>query len=64
MRRSGALRGAARHVHVVRPRLLAIIGFPGFSGFWSKDKIIETAFEHSWLVGIGAMLGAGSPRST
>ena len=22
---------------------LAIIGFPGFSGFWSKDKIIETA---------------------
>ena len=24
---------------------LAIIGFPGFSGFWSKDKIIETALE-------------------
>ena len=24
---------------------LAIIGFPGFSGFWSKDKIIETAFD-------------------
>ena len=22
---------------------LAIIGFPGFSGFWSKDKIIESA---------------------
>ena len=22
---------------------LAIIGFPGFSGFWSKDKIIEVA---------------------
>ena len=22
---------------------LAIIGFPGFSGFWSKDRIIETA---------------------
>ena len=28
---------------------LAIIGFPGFAGFWSKDKIIETAFaQNSW----------------
>ena len=38
---------------------LAIIGFPGFSGFWSKDKIIETALADSWLVGGLAMLGAG-----
>ncbi len=38
---------------------LAIIGFPGFSGFWSKDKIIETALVESWLVGGLAMLGAG-----
>ncbi|TCJ21743.1 NADH-quinone oxidoreductase subunit L [Nocardioides jejuensis] len=38
---------------------LAIIGFPGFSGFWSKDKIIETAFGYSPLVGALAMLGAG-----
>jgi NADH-quinone oxidoreductase subunit L len=38
---------------------LAIIGFPGFSGFWSKDKIIETALTDSWLVGLLAMLGAG-----
>ena len=38
---------------------LAIIGFPGFSGFWSKDKIIETALAESWLVGGLAMLGAG-----
>ena len=38
---------------------LAIIGFPGFSGFWSKDKIIETALADSWVVGILAMLGAG-----
>ena len=30
---------------------LAIIGFPGFSGFWSKDKIIETALAENWLVG-------------
>jgi NADH-quinone oxidoreductase subunit L len=38
---------------------LAIIGFPGFSGFWSKDKIIETAFEDNLWVGLGALLGAG-----
>ncbi len=38
---------------------LAIIGFPGFSGFWSKDKIIEVALTESWLVGLCAMLGAG-----
>jgi NADH-quinone oxidoreductase subunit L len=38
---------------------LAIIGFPGFSGFWSKDKIIETALADSWLVGLLALLGAG-----
>jgi NADH-quinone oxidoreductase subunit L len=38
---------------------LAIIGFPGFSGFWSKDKIIEAALADSWLVGICALLGAG-----
>jgi NADH-quinone oxidoreductase subunit L len=38
---------------------LAIIGFPGFSGFWSKDKIIEAAFTDSWIVGVGAILGAG-----
>ncbi len=38
---------------------LAIIGFPGFSGFWSKDKIIETAFTENVWVGLGALLGAG-----
>jgi len=38
---------------------LAIIGFPGFSGFWSKDKIIEAAFHDNLIVGIGAVLGAG-----
>jgi NADH-quinone oxidoreductase subunit L len=38
---------------------LAIIGFPGFSGFWSKDKIIEAALTDNWLVGVLAMVGAG-----
>jgi NADH-quinone oxidoreductase subunit L len=42
---------------------LAIIGVPPFSGFWSKDKIIESAFEGSgwqpWVFGTAALLGAG-----
>src|SRR4051794_13540382 len=38
---------------------LAIIGFPGFSGFWSKDKIIESAFGQNLIVGLAALLGAG-----
>ena len=38
---------------------LAIIGFPGFSGFWSKDKIIETALVENPVVGFCALLGAG-----
>ncbi|KRA87457.1 hypothetical protein ASD84_15350 [Nocardioides sp. Root682] len=38
---------------------LAIIGFPPFSGFWSKDKIIEVALIENPIVGICALLGAG-----
>ena len=42
---------------------LAIIGVPPFSGFWSKDKIIESAFVgegwQPWVLGGTAMLGAG-----
>jgi NADH-quinone oxidoreductase subunit L len=42
---------------------LAIIGFPGFSGFFSKDKIIEAAFDKGgtsgWIFGITALVGAG-----
>src|SRR3954452_16270346 len=38
---------------------LAIIGFPGFSGFWTKDKLIDTALADNWVVGVCALVGAG-----
>jgi NADH-quinone oxidoreductase subunit L len=42
---------------------LAIIGFPGATGFFTKDKIIEAAFDKGgtsgWVLGIAALLGAG-----
>jgi NADH-quinone oxidoreductase subunit L len=46
---------------------LAILGVPPFSGFWSKDKIIESAFVvpdvggewRAWLFGAVALVGAG-----
>ncbi|MGI8681790.1 MAG: NADH-quinone oxidoreductase subunit L [Mycobacteriales bacterium] len=42
---------------------LAIIGFPFFAGFYSKDAIIETAYDKGgtsgWLLGTIALIGAG-----
>jgi NADH-quinone oxidoreductase subunit L len=42
---------------------LAIIGFPGATGFFTKDKILEAAFDKGgtsgWVLGIVALLGAG-----
>ncbi len=42
---------------------LAILGVPPFSGFWSKDKVIEAAFVgegwQPWVLGGAALVGAG-----
>jgi NADH-quinone oxidoreductase subunit L len=67
MRRFG---GLARYMKITYVTFgigwLAILGVPPFSGFWSKDKIIEAAFIpidgqewRAWLFGGVALLGAG-----
>jgi NADH-quinone oxidoreductase subunit L len=64
MRRFG---GLSKHMRITWITMmmgwLAIIGFPGLSGFWSKDKIIESAFVgegwQPWVFGTVALLGAG-----
>jgi NADH-quinone oxidoreductase subunit L len=37
---------------------LAIVGFPGFSGFFSKDEILAHAYEHSPILWFLGVLGA------
>ncbi len=64
MRRYGGLRAYMPITYVTFGLgYLAIIGFPGLSGFWSKDKIIEAAFAkggtEGWILGAVALLGAG-----
>ncbi|MET7637372.1 NADH-quinone oxidoreductase subunit L [Streptomyces sp. NPDC005438] len=63
MRRYGGLR---KHMPVTFATFglgyLAIIGFPGLSGFFSKDQIIEAAFAkggtQGWILGAVTLLGA------
>ncbi len=45
---------------------LAILGVPPFSGFWSKDKIVESAYAvadgqgwQPWVLGTVALIGVG-----
>lgn len=64
MRRFGALNRSMRITWATMGvGWLAILGIPPFSGFWSKDKIIETAFVGDgvkpWILGTVALLGAG-----
>lgn len=64
MRRFGALAGSMRTTWITfGAGWLAIIGFPFLSGFWSKDKIIESAFIgegwEPWVFGTVTLLAAG-----
>ncbi len=60
MRHYGALRAAMPITFATFAMgYLAIIGFPGFSGFWSKDAIIEVALVENPVAGVCALIGAG-----
>src|SRR3954447_13358872 len=60
MRHYGALRKAMPVTFLTFTMgYLAIIGFPGFDGFWSKDHIIEAAFGKNVFIGLAAAIGAG-----
>jgi NADH-quinone oxidoreductase subunit L len=64
MRRFGRLDSVMRVTWVTfAVGWLAILGVPPFSGFWSKDGIIEVAFEgegaRPWILGSVALIGAG-----
>ncbi len=60
MRRYGGLRSSMPITFVTFSMgYLAIIGFPFFSGYFSKDPIIEVALTESPIAGICALLAAG-----
>ncbi len=64
MRKYGGLRKAMPLTFVsFGAGYLAIIGVPPFAGYYTKDKIIEAAFDQGgaqgWVFGIAALLGAG-----
>jgi NADH-quinone oxidoreductase subunit L len=64
MRRFGGLSGAMKITWATFALgWLAILGVPPFSGYWSKDKIIEAAFIgegwRPWVFGLAALVGAG-----
>ncbi|MDO5739609.1 MAG: NADH-quinone oxidoreductase subunit L [Ornithinimicrobium sp.] len=65
MRRFGNLAGGMKVTWILFATFwLAIIGVPGFSGWFSKDKIIEAAFSagegwQAWVFGGAALITAG-----
>lgn len=60
MRKYGALRGVMMITFgTFFVGYLAILGVPPFAGFYSKDLIIEAAFDRSIIAGVATLLGAG-----
>jgi NADH-quinone oxidoreductase subunit L len=60
MRKYGALRGVMLITFgTFFVGYLAILGVPPFAGFYSKDLIIEAAFDRSIIAGMATLLGAG-----
>ena len=65
MRRFGALATSMKVTWLTMALgWLAIIGVPPFSGFWSKDRIVESAFAleggwEPWVFGTVALVGVG-----
>ncbi len=64
MRRFGGLRTVMPITYAcMGVGYLAIIGFPFLSGYYSKDRIIEAAFDQGgtrgWVMGVTALLAAG-----
>ena len=61
MRNFGALKGPMKITWITfMMGWLAILGVPPFSGFWSKDPIIETAFSANHFGNVEASGPAGS----
>jgi len=63
MRRYGGLRKAMPLTFIAFiAGYLAILGIPPFAGFFTKDKIIEAAFDkggaEGWIYGLAALFGA------
>jgi len=59
MRNMGGLKKQMRITHITfLLGCLAIAGMPPFSGFFSKDEILASAFAHNPIIWVGGVVGA------